>query len=593
MRRVFACFVVLAVAVLGLGVPAHAKELPVVTPLCGSTVTISFKLGADRTCTGDGFTVTTDGITIDLNGHTISGDGDGADRGIRTTFGGMEILNGVWQTSVHGLSFEGPKGSAEGVVAADNTNAGIYSAAAGTKLTDVTAVANSRGIDLQGSGEKVISSRIAGNSIGVFISANKVTIKNSYLAGNLGQGLAVHGAGHKISGNTFAGNGISGSPGVELLADVSKTSVSKNHFVGNGDDGYRDLGTGNKASGNFAYGNGFDSGEADGVGTGIDATSAIEPKVKGNFSNGNDASTQCVPTDGCTAPKAENLPLMTPVCGASISQSFRLGSNMSCTGHGLVVTQPNITIDLDNHTISGDGDNADAGILNDGTVVPGSGDSSVTIRNGVIRRFGTGVKLGSTAQVNTVEGITSVRNTLFGFLLAGNGNTVRNSVAVANDANGIDITGTSMHVESNYVSNNLTGVKFSSLGTAELIGNHVSGNRNDGLVSNAVAIHYTENTFAGNGVFAEGHGLQQDVGGIATQAFSNVFFGNSGDGYHDEADAFQIVGNIAVGNGFLALVGGGAGTGISAAGTLNGSDNFALGNDAADQCEPDFLCQTA
>ena len=78
-----------------------------------------------------------------------------------------------------------------------------------------------------------------------------------------------------------------------------------------------------------------------------------------------------------------------------------------------------ITLDLNGHTVDGNGklvkkcpknQPCDLGLVNDG-------HDGVTVRNGSVRGFGTGVLVGGARQ-NRVLGIASSRNDFFGFVLA-------------------------------------------------------------------------------------------------------------------------------------------------------------------------------
>jgi large repetitive protein len=72
-------------------------------------------------------------------------------------------------------------------------------------------------------------------------------------------------------------------------------------------------------------------------------------------------------------------------CGDTITQSTALDSDLTgCTGDGIVIGAPNVTLDLADHTISGDGGSSQAGIRD-------SGWSRAVVRNGTIRNFGYGI----------------------------------------------------------------------------------------------------------------------------------------------------------------------------------------------------------
>ena len=107
-------------------------------------------------------------------------------------------------------------------------------------------------------------------------------------------------------------------------------------------------------------------------------------------------------------------------CGETITADTTLDNDLlDCPNNGIVIGADNITLDLNGHTIVGNGELlrkcpkgefCDVGLLNDG-------HDGVTVRNGSVREFGTGVFVGRARQ-NRVLGIASSRNDFFGIVLA-------------------------------------------------------------------------------------------------------------------------------------------------------------------------------
>src|SRR3954447_3535940 len=83
-------------------------------------------------------------------------------------------------------------------------------------------------------------------------------------------------------------------------------------------------------------------------------------------------------------------------CGDTVTRDVVLHANLSdCPLVGLRVGAPGVTIDLNGHTVDGDGV-PDGAIGTDvGVVTSGFADSTVT--NGAIRQFGVGVMVRSAA----------------------------------------------------------------------------------------------------------------------------------------------------------------------------------------------------
>jgi parallel beta-helix repeat protein len=113
----------------------------------------------------------------------------------------------------------------------------------------------------------------------------------------------------------------------------------------------------------------------------------------------------------------------TPVkvsCGETITADTALANDLvDCPNNGIVVGADNITVDLNGHTVDGDGvqfkpcarrDFCDVGVLNDG-------HDGVTVTNGSTSEFAIGVFIGK-ARHNRVLCMSSSRNVLFGFVVA-------------------------------------------------------------------------------------------------------------------------------------------------------------------------------
>lgn len=106
-------------------------------------------------------------------------------------------------------------------------------------------------------------------------------------------------------------------------------------------------------------------------------------------------------------------------CGDTITVDATLDRDLlDCPNNGIVIGADDITLDLNGHTISGDGKRfkacpereiCDVGVLNDG-------HDGVTVRNGAVEQFDSGVLVGR-ARANRVLDISSSQNTSFGFVV--------------------------------------------------------------------------------------------------------------------------------------------------------------------------------
>jgi parallel beta-helix repeat protein len=86
----------------------------------------------------------------------------------------------------------------------------------------------------------------------------------------------------------------------------------------------------------------------------------------------------------------------TLACGDVVTSSVTLQADLlDCPGDGLVVGASGITIDLNGHTIAGryGGDSCTSDCLGEDGIDDRAGYDRVTVRNGTIRTFGTGVVL--------------------------------------------------------------------------------------------------------------------------------------------------------------------------------------------------------
>jgi parallel beta-helix repeat protein len=107
-------------------------------------------------------------------------------------------------------------------------------------------------------------------------------------------------------------------------------------------------------------------------------------------------------------------------CGDTITADTTLDSDLvNCPNNGIVIGADEITLNLNGHTIDGDGEPfepcppgefCDVGLLNDG-------HDGITVRHGSVREFAVGVFVGR-ARHNRVLGISSRRNVFFGFVVA-------------------------------------------------------------------------------------------------------------------------------------------------------------------------------
>jgi Periplasmic copper-binding protein (NosD) len=155
-------------------------------------------------------------------------------------------------------------------------------------------------------------------------------------------------------------------------------------------------------------------------------------------------------------------------CGCTLldaGKNYTLNKDLATTGTCLRVAAGNIAIDLNHHTIKGNGTGSGITDLHSGC---DAGPSHVLIANGTIQNFGDGICFDGISQV-TVSNMTVKNNGLKGSgecfyqdgidLLCG-GSMVTDTVADHNDNNGILMLGEGNTVANSHADNNSIGMFF-------------------------------------------------------------------------------------------------------------------------------------
>lgn len=196
-------------------------------------------------------------------------------------------------------------------------------------------------------------------------------------------------------------------------------------------------------------------------------------------------------------------------CGQTITHSVKMANDLTnCPNNGLLIGADNITLDLNGHTIAGNGELVkpcpkdefcDVGLLNDG-------HDGVAVRHGSVRDFGIGVFIGK-ARHARVLGISSSRNPLFGMVVDASARSlVRNSSASGNfgpDGDGMGVFG-SHHVRILHNSIRRNG----QLGIHVAESTHILINKN--VISRnptAISLEANRNEVSRNRVSRNGNGI--------------------------------------------------------------------------------------
>jgi parallel beta-helix repeat protein len=242
-------------------------------------------------------------------------------------------------------------------------------------------------------------------------------------------------------------------------------------------------------------------------------------------------------------------------CGDTITADSTLDSDLvNCPNHGVVIGANDITLDMNGHLIDGDRAPAvgcrprmepcDFGVFNDG-------HDGVTVRDGSVRDFATGVLVGE-ARHNRVLNVSSSRNQFFGFVIAESAQSVvRDSSGSDNpvpDGDGIGVFAShDLRILGNSFRRNALGMHVADSSAVLIRGNVFARNRTEDIklegdrnqVSGnrcarggpCVVVHGNRNVIAGNRSLRDEGGvlIEQGRGNLVTR---NVVVRARRDGIH-------------------------------------------------------------
>jgi parallel beta-helix repeat protein len=147
-------------------------------------------------------------------------------------------------------------------------------------------------------------------------------------------------------------------------------------------------------------------------------------------------------TSAAVSPTASGSPTPTPSigatpqtarCGQRITTDFVLANDLTCTTDAFVINADNVTLDLGGRTLTGPGMGPQTWPQPqlDSVGVRTGGHTNVTIRNGRISQFSTGIYF--VDMVNSrIEDVTSERNRFGFYIHASSQNAIRRSTVVGN-----------------------------------------------------------------------------------------------------------------------------------------------------------------
>jgi hypothetical protein len=208
-------------------------------------------------------------------------------------------------------------------------------------------------------------------------------------------------------------------------------------------------------------------------------------------------------------------------CGSVVTANVMLSNDLQrCPGDGLVVAADGVTVDLAGHTIGGSGQGVGIRVLS----------SHVSVRNGSIERFGTGIQTTSEPRSlgTMIVHISVSRNSGDGVLLGGSLESISDSIATVNGSSGIHLADALLAtVSGNDVFRNRT---VGILGGPHSDGavytkNKVFENGGDGISTSESVSVFTFNTISRNG----GNGIEVHESAVPSPASFYIFQGNVTD----------------------------------------------------------------
>jgi len=332
------------------------------------------------------------------------------DQGIGITGSHALVTNNVVTRNVNGIAV-GKAGTVSHNVVAGNTGFGIETLGgmvSGNTVTGsgdtaisfsgrVSVVGNKvisnvqDGINGNGDGSSFVRNKVIGNGgYGIDVDSLKAVYDRNVVDGNGSDGMFMFGNASVITHNVVRGSGFWG-----MNVSGSNVQILHNKVIGSDHDGIHWAVGGGVAKGNLLVGNGFGTGSANGIRAGIDSTGAT---VTGsNIAEANDQR-DCIPVALCHHPGTNIANVQALPCGSHVTASVKLSADVGstgspCSGKGLIVDNPNVTIDLNGFTIYGDGSSAPSGDLNAGIFI---GDKvGVHVLNGRVLGFQVGIFKGT------------------------------------------------------------------------------------------------------------------------------------------------------------------------------------------------------
>ena len=234
-------------------------------------------------------------------------------------------------------------------------------------------------------------------------------------------------------------------------------------------------------------------------------------------------------------------PVTTVHCGQSITEDTRLGNDLTdCPGDGIVIGADNITLDLNGHTVDGDGagdDPEDFGIDNT------AGHDGVTVKGGSIREFVEGVEI-EFARDNLLRDLATSHQAHAGVFVFESTDVRIERNSVSSNVAGIVVVRSS-HVRVEH--NSGSGIEFG--GVAAIESDHVRIAKNsltDGGGGGVVLVNTHDSRVEGNDADRNDQGIVLGDGSSGNLISRNDASGNTFGVLLDPGTHDNVVGNNVV-----------------------------------------------
>ncbi len=248
-------------------------------------------------------------------------------------------------------------------------------------------------------------------------------------------------------------------------------------------------------------------------------------------------------------------------CGQRITTDFVLANDLTCTTDAFVINADNVTLDLGGRTLTGPGMGPQTWPQPqlDSVGVRTGGHTGVTIRNGTISQFSTGIYFVDMVK-SRIEDVTSERNRFGFYIHASSQNAIRRSTVVGNvyglhlqDSNDNIIEGNNLirqtynspggfgiylyrstgnRIVENTIENNVNwGIWFSDAKNNTIFHNNVAGNSPQVSDNNPDANHWYDADKKEGNWWADYKGTDADKDRIGDTPYAILGPGGAVDAY--------------------------------------------------------------